>query len=345
MNNLNRFLFPILLFNCFFIGCESPDSRPYNNNNNNNNGGSEEERQDDDLVGSYSGTITVSGQSPVLFVLEIESVSGKKVKGHNIAAGNRRSVSGFYEKNGTDYVLTLNESGDHQMDGSFVINLDKSNGSYSGNGTWTGYKNGTKAGIKLYSGAAVDVTPLWMNDLPLASSTLPIRYFNKDKGYPKAKNVKFKKSIAGLINQIPDSKYVKKGILSAIENDYLGGVRLLYLVNWGNFDGLILHYTESENEGGTILIFYDKSGNYQGLVVLESISWGGRSVSAFVHDDTIESVEWENQGRDMELSKVTYLRYTIDKSSGKVSVTTLKEHRSGKLDLYLQQYIDKLENL
>ena len=104
------------------------------------------------LVGSYSGEIILTGQKPLNFILVIEDVEGKSIEGYNIAAGNRRPVSGYYEINSKgSYILSLNEPGDKNDDGSFVIALDKAGSVYSGRGTWTGYKKGTKAKINLSS--------------------------------------------------------------------------------------------------------------------------------------------------------------------------------------------------
>ena len=104
----------------------------------------------DGLVGIYKGSLTLPKSAASNFVLTIEQVEGNKVKGYNVAAGNNRPVSGFVEKQGDNtYILTLNESGNDKTDGSFNIRLIKQGSSYEGSGTWTGYKNNTKADIKL----------------------------------------------------------------------------------------------------------------------------------------------------------------------------------------------------
>jgi hypothetical protein len=155
-----KYFIPLLTICLSLIGCSSFDAAP--NRGKSNNGGNEANQDDiSNVIGTYQGTITVSGQSAVNFVLTIDKTDGSsKVEGFNIAAGNKRPVKGFCKIEGSEYVLTLNEPGDNKTDGSFVIRLEKSGNSYKGSGTWTGYKFGTMAVIDLNSDSITDDLPV-----------------------------------------------------------------------------------------------------------------------------------------------------------------------------------------
>jgi len=260
--------FIFLLTICLsLIGCSSFDAAP---NRGNNNEASQEDMNE--IIGTYQGTITPNGVSPYNFVLTINSVSDGKVEGYNIAAGNKRPVEGFCKIKGSEYILKLNEPGDNKTDGSFVIRLEKSGSSYSGSGTWTGFKNGTKASIKLSSDLASDLTPQWVKDLPTPTVNIPNQYFNKDNGYPKSLNKPLKTSLTELFRQIPDSYNGKKTFLN-FKNFFPSSI--FYHFTWPEFNGLIIHYTETENDGGTCLIvYYPSNGTFIDIIVLEDGFWG-----------------------------------------------------------------------
>ncbi|MNJ86141.1 hypothetical protein D3C87_36280 [compost metagenome] len=84
----------------------------------------------DTLSGEYIGNF---GDGFIKIVLTY--VNDKKAIGYNINKGLQRNITGQVVQQDDRFELTLNEPGDNEYDGIFVLNISKKDGSVDGN--WT----------------------------------------------------------------------------------------------------------------------------------------------------------------------------------------------------------------
>lgn len=80
-----------------------------------------------ELLGLYIGDFGGSSLR-----IEITYLNQHKVLGYNLLKGLQRNLSGDVFYSDSLFTLTLNEPGDHEHDGKFILYIDKSNCSVSG---------------------------------------------------------------------------------------------------------------------------------------------------------------------------------------------------------------------
>lgn len=68
----------------------------------------------------------------------LDSISGDRLYGHSVVAGNARPFSGPLQRQGEQYTAEVREPGDDQYDGLFLLRIDANGKTVSG--TWRAYK-------------------------------------------------------------------------------------------------------------------------------------------------------------------------------------------------------------
>ena len=95
---------------------------------------------------------------------------------------------------------------------------------------------------------------------------------------------------------------------------------IFYHFTWPEFNGLIIHYTETENDGGTCLIvYYPSNGTFIDIIVLEDGFWGGGSISAFKDEYNFDRISYTSDIEGGFINSVKYEKFNINESSGKIS--------------------------
>jgi hypothetical protein len=80
-----------------------------------------------ELIGLYIGDF---GENSIR--LELTYINKHKVLGYNLLKGLQRNLSGDVFYSDSLFTLTLNEPGDHEYDGKFILTVNKSNCTVSG---------------------------------------------------------------------------------------------------------------------------------------------------------------------------------------------------------------------
>ncbi|HEU4471093.1 MAG TPA: YARHG domain-containing protein [Flavisolibacter sp.] len=97
------------------------------------------------VEGSYTGDFKPKTYKPGTADLEnnritifIDSMNGEQAFGHSVVAGNERSFSGRFTRQGNNFIVDAREPGDDPYDGAFSFTLDTATKTITG--TWTANK-------------------------------------------------------------------------------------------------------------------------------------------------------------------------------------------------------------
>lgn len=119
-----------------------------------------------ELLGLYIGDF---GESSLR--IEITYLNQHKVVGYNLLKGLQRNLSGDVFYSDSLFTLTLNEPGDHEYDGKFVLYIDQSNCSVSGE--W--HSNSGKISAKKFNLEKIELNSDY--DAPISKENLSSRFY------------------------------------------------------------------------------------------------------------------------------------------------------------------------